>query len=590
VSQSRILIVDDEPANRTLLQRALRKSYEVEVAEDGEQGVNTARTFGPDLIIMDVMMPGIDGYEACAQLKADPDTAGIPVIFLSANDEVVRGFEVGGVDYVLKPMRISELLARIETHLELVRARRELEQRNRELIDIKRGLEDRVAERTAELSDTNERLREEVGIRSMAEERLAYLARHDPHTRLLNVQSFRTELDKHLLEAARGGHAHALIRIELANLEDVNARLGLAAGDDLVSSVANVVRENAPERSIVARVGGAKIAVSAPELDRSKTLRFAENVVRVATGDRFWVWDEAPHPVQVRAAVVVAEAGEQVSADLLLARVDRVSRATHSPVAVYDAGSERSDKVQLLARWAERIRHAVAEDRFVLFHQRIHPLQADEDGEHFEILLRLLDDEGALVPPGVFLPFVEELGFATMVDRWVVKSTMRWLSETKRQVACCSVNLSGQSLNTPAFSEELLDMMRDAPDLAKKLCFEVTETVAIVNIDELSAWISALRELGCRASLDDFGAGFASYGYLKQLPVDYLKIDGQFVKDIETDEVNRALVRSMKDVGHATGKQVIAEFVENQAIADRLREMGVDFAQGWGVHKPAKLE
>jgi len=243
-------------------------------------------------------------------------------------------------------------------------------------------------------------------------------------------------------------------------------------------------------------------------------------------------------------------------------------------------------------QWVSRINKAFDDDRFCLFAQPIIPLDSD-DKKHYELLIRMKEKNSKTIPPGAFLPAAERYSLITKIDTWVVSSAFLLLSEHvdfMSQVDFITINLSGPSLTSDGFQEFLIHEFEKADIDAKKICFEVTETVAISNLNEAISFITKLKGIGCRFALDDFGSGLSSFGYLKNLPVDYLKIDGMFVKDIADDPIDHAMVKSINEIGHVMGMQTIAEFVENDEIKGMLKAIGVDYVQGYGIGKPQPLE
>lgn len=238
------------------------------------------------------------------------------------------------------------------------------------------------------------------------------------------------------------------------------------------------------------------------------------------------------------------------------------------------------------------INQALEENRFQLAFQPIVPTLGRSDGHHYELLLRMEDEIGQLVLPGNFLPAAEHYHLAVKLDRWVVSTALDWLSDNPdhlRNLSLCSINLSGLSLGDVPLLDYLVERLKHRRNLSGKLCFEVTETAAIANFNNALHFIGTLKSIGCRFALDDFGSGLSSFAYLKKLPVDFLKIDGVFVEDIANDPVSLAMVSSINDVGHVMGMETIAEFVENDQILAKLRAIGVNYAQGYGVGKPRPL-
>jgi EAL domain-containing protein (putative c-di-GMP-specific phosphodiesterase class I) len=244
-------------------------------------------------------------------------------------------------------------------------------------------------------------------------------------------------------------------------------------------------------------------------------------------------------------------------------------------------------------QWVERIKQGLAQNRFCLYGQLIVPIGRKEEGLHFETLVRHFDDNGRLIPPGAFLPAAERYGLASTLDRWVITTLFQWMAKKEgflEKLSVCSVNLSGLSLSDETMLAYIYEQFDQWKIPAHKICFEVTETAAIANLSYATNFIHQLQYKGCLFSLDDFGSGLSSFAYLKNLPVDFLKIDGLFVKDILEDNVDLAMVKSINEVGHVMGKKTIAEFVENEKIFNLLKKLGVDYAQGYGIGKPVPLD
>jgi EAL domain-containing protein (putative c-di-GMP-specific phosphodiesterase class I) len=243
-------------------------------------------------------------------------------------------------------------------------------------------------------------------------------------------------------------------------------------------------------------------------------------------------------------------------------------------------------------QWATRINSAVEENRFELYRMPIMALQQEEHGRHYEILLRLRDESGRVVSPDTFMAAADRYGLTPNIDRWVVENVFRWLvsdHDERDSLGVVAINLSGQSLADSKFLPFVIEHLERSGLDATKICFEITETAAIASFAQANRFIQALKQLGCQFSLDDFGTGMSSFGYLKSFPVNYLKIDGGFVRGILSDPIDREMVRSINEIGHLTGKKVIAEYAENAEIINALRDMGIDYAQGYGVAQPSRV-
>ena len=423
---------------------------------------------------------------------------------------------------------------------------------------------------------------------------MSFRATHDTLTGLINRPEFETQLARHLQSAKNEVDEHVLLFLDLDQFKLVNDACGHAMGDELLQQVAKLLGEAVRSRDVLARLGGDEFGILLEHCTADKAMRVAQNICDRMEHFRF-VHDERRFRIGASIGLVPIDS-RWSSAEAILQAADT------SCYADKEAGRNRVhlwfDKdVTMLARhgemqWTTRIEQALDEDRFVLFAQRISPLQGEHDTIHAEVLLRMKDADGSLIPPGAFLPAAERFHLASRVDRWVVKKVIAWMSAlpTLKHVVNISVNLSGQSVGDKAFHRWAIEVMENAgPAICSRLCFEITETAAVTNLADATVFFEHVRERGVRVALDDFGAGASSFGYLKKFPVDYLKIDGQFVRDLLTDSLDEAAVRCFTDVAKVVSVKTVAEFVEAPAVLDRLREMGVDFAQGYLLHKPAPI-
>jgi EAL domain-containing protein (putative c-di-GMP-specific phosphodiesterase class I) len=326
-----------------------------------------------------------------------------------------------------------------------------------------------------------------------------------------------------------------------------------------------------------------------------EALRTAETLREMINEFRF-VWDDRTFRLGVSVGVVpITPATDDVAALL--------QAADSACAAAKEAGRNRvynyqENDIDLMKRrkemqWAARISNALDDNRFELFRQTIQPLQANaEQGAHYELLIRMRDEQGTLIAPGLFIAAAERYGLMTAIDRWVIAQAFRWLvseADERERLSLCSINLSGQSLADEKFLPFVVEQFQKSGLNGAAICFEITETAAIASYSQANRFIHALKEIGCRFALDDFGTGLSSFGYLKHFPVDFLKIDGSFVKEILHDPIDREMVRSINEIGHLTGKKTIAEFAENAEIITMLRGMGIDYAQGYGVAEPKRL-
>ncbi len=421
--------------------------------------------------------------------------------------------------------------------------------------------------------------------------RLSYHASHDILTGLVNRAEFESRLERALKSAKARETSYALCYLDLDQFKIVNDSCGHQAGDALLGQLGALLKSKIRWRDTLARLGGDEFGVLLESCNLEQATETAETL-RVAVGDFKFMWDDRSFRLGVSIGVVPVTAGNEDVAGLL-------SAADSACAAAKEAGRNRihsfeENDIDLQRRrreqqWAARINNALEENRFELYRQTILPLQTPEDGVHYEILLRMRDETGGIIAPGLFIEAAERFSLTPRIDRWVVTNTFRWLvseADERERLAMCSINLSGQSIGDDKFLPFVIEQFQMSGLDATKICFEITETAAIASYSQANRFINALKELGCMFALDDFGTGLSSFGYLKHFPVDFLKIDGSFVKEILHDPIDREMVRSINEIGHLTGKLTIAEFAENDEIIAMLKGMGVDYAQGYGVSQP----
>ena len=424
--------------------------------------------------------------------------------------------------------------------------------------------------------------------------RLSYHASHDILTGLVNRREFENRLERALKSAKARETSYALLYLDLDQFKIVNDSCGHSAGDALLGQLGALLKSKIRWRDTLARLGGDEFGVLLESCSLEEAMQTAE-ALRIAIGDYKFTWDERTFRLGVSIGVVPITADNEDVAALL-------SAADSACGAAKESGRNRihsfqENDIDLMRRrremqWAARINNALEEDRFELFRQTILPLQNEEDGAHYEILLRMRDENGGIISPGLFIEAAERYGITPSIDRWVIRSAFRWLvseADERERLSLCSINLSGQSLGDEKFLPFVIDQFQMSGLDATRICFEITETAAIASYSQANRFINALKELGCKFALDDFGTGLSSFGYLKHFPVDFLKIDGSFVKEILHDPIDREMVRSINEIGHLTGKQTIAEFAENEEIITMLRGMGIDYAQGYGVSEPKRV-
>jgi len=429
-------------------------------------------------------------------------------------------------------------------------------------------------------------------------EQLKYQAKHDALTGLVNRYEFEHRL-KDLLSDSRQNHAqHALLYMDLDHFKVINDTCGHDAGDELLRQLGRVLKTRVAGTDTLARLGGDEFAVLLCNCDLERATTVAHDLHRIINDFRF-VWRDARFGISVSIGVVAIEhSTEDITALLSAADTACYSAKEEGPkhVHVY-----RPDDKEVLRRyqemgWIAKIDKALEEKRFELFYQRIVPISAaagqGSDTDHYELLLRMRDENGKIVRPASFLPAAERYKYATKLDRWVVEFAFQWLVKIPRlldRLSMCSINLSGHSISGNDFLYYLLDQIEKSSIPPSKLCFELTETATITNLVSATELIEELRSRGCRFALDDFGTGLSSFEYLKNLPVDFIKIDGQFIRNIVEDSVNYTMVKSINDIAKVMAKETIAEFVDSEAALETLRGIGIDYAQGNIIAEPKPL-
>ncbi len=424
---------------------------------------------------------------------------------------------------------------------------------------------------------------------------LSYNASHDALTGLYNRLKFEQELDAAWQQAQAGTTQHALCFIDLDRFKVVNDSAGHAAGDLLLRELGTLLRDTVRGSDAVARIGGDEFALLLRDCDLVQAEAVAEKLIASIGAVRF-NWQDRVYDVGASAGIVAITAETRSPAELMSQADVACYTAKHAGrnrAALYRAGSEDVERQYREILMASGLREALEQHRFELHAQPIVATRANgREEQHVELLLRLRDVQGQLISPATFIPAAERFGLMSSIDRWVVRQVLvelvPWLQE--RPQLHVGINLSGNSLSDPDFLPELLELIAASPLDPQRLLFELTETAVINKLSVASALISQVRERGCRIALDDFGAGLSSFTYLKNFRVDFVKIDGSFVRNLDQDPLDRAIVESINQVAHHLGAATIAEFVESRATFELLGTIGVDYAQGYALGKPIPLK
>lgn len=548
-----MIIEDSEDDAQLVIRQLTRGGYDVDCEQvDSAEGVSDAMLHGPwDMVITDHNMPGFDSSSALQIVKEnDPD---VPVIIVSGSigEEVaVEAMQLGANDYIMKD-NLTRLVAAV----------------------------------TRELRETDNRRD-----RRRAEEALHHLAYHDPLTGLPNRTEFEFRLRYAVEHAEQYDQQHVLLYLDLDQFKIINDTCGHAAGDQMLRELGSLLRQPLEDHDSLARVGGDEFCVLLEDCSQERAMEIAR-ALRQIVMDFHFVWGGQTFVLGVSIGLVPISPGNSRSRELMSAAdlaCYNAKEKGRNCIQVYNEDNAELEKRRSEMFWATQLDDALAEDRFVLYKQLIR--QTSDDGAeavHHEFLVRMLDKERKIIAPGVFIPAAERYDRMRAVDRWIIDQAFEYVARkpgSKEDVY--AINLSGGSLGDDSLLEYVIRKLEEKAIEPSKICFEVTETAAISNFAVAMDFMKRIRAVGCRFALDDFGSGLSSFSYLKAMELDYLKIDGGFVRGIVDDTLDRAIVTSIHQIGHAAGIKTIAEFVETDEIREVLRDIGVDYVQGYGIGKP----
>ncbi len=553
----KVLIAEDSEDDALLIVRELRRGgYHPEMRRvDSAAAMRDALEEGGwDLIITDHNMPSFDSGDALRLAREyDPN---VPFILVSGSigEEIaVDAMKAGAHDYVMKD-NLTRLLPAIEREL-----------------------------REAE----NRRAHQE------AQARIRHLAYHDSLTGLINRSEFERRLDEAVHDAREGGRRHTLFYLDLDQFKLVNDSCGHLAGDEMLRRLAKRLRNAIRESDTLARLGGDEFGILLMNCTRATAEPVAQALLDNLR-DYFFVWGD--RSFKVGASIGMVEIDGSRDSYALLSMADMACYAAkdrgRNRFHVYAEGDRELNQRRGEMQWVQRLQRALECDDLVLYWQPIRSLR--DDRVHHEVLLRMRDESGTgVITPDRFIPAAERYNLMPEVDRWVIRHALRRMQRLEaargRQGEVLFVNLSATSLS----DESLVDFIRG--EIAAcglepgRVGFEITETAAIADFDCARELTRRLHEHGCRVSLDDFGTGMSSFSYLKALTVDFIKIDGSFVRRMRQEAVDGAIVEAVNHIAHISGIRTIAEFVEERSVMEHLREVGVDYAQGWAVEKPGPM-
>jgi len=694
---ARILVVDDAPLIRQLLEQVLQRyGYLIELAENGQQAIEVFLQFQPDLILMDADMPVLDGVEACTQIKAFPQAKNLPIIMVTAFVEgkwVDRAYAAGATDYVTKPINLDVLRNRIHYILQAKQAEEALFDEKEKaqitlaaicdgvittnakgeveflnsvaekltgwtteeayglslnqvysLIDentqqpiefpIQRCLQQgqmvelschtvlvhrhhnqhfAIEDSAAPIRDRDGNL---IGVvlvvhdvtenRKMTQE-LTYRAKHDALTGLWNLLEFKTQLNRVLREARDSSSEHALLYMDLDKFKIVNDTCGHEAGDQLLKDVALILQNKvkmqaAGAPAILARLGGDEFGLLLENCSLTSAIELATSLCEQIESYRFF-WKNA----QIEKSIftlgisigLVPLSSQILNLKSALAMADAacyVAKNTgRNQVHIYQEEQTQQPTDQNI-QWVNLINDNLEQEAgFCLFHQSIVSMtsaSASPTRYRYEVLLRMKDAQGQLVPLGAFLSVATRYNLMSSLDLWVIRHLLIWLKchpEHLEKLEVAMLNISGQSLSEQNFSVSMLQLIADAEIPADKLCFEISETTALTNLSGVLYFMTTLKPLGCRFALSNFGSGIGSVTLLKMLPIEFLKIDGAFVKAMTQDIVQQAAVKAINEIAHLMNLQTIAQSVETEELFKKLKQIQVDYVQGYWLSTPQPL-
>ncbi|MDR9435264.1 MAG: EAL domain-containing protein [Thiohalophilus sp.] len=429
----------------------------------------------------------------------------------------------------------------------------------------------------------------DVAVTRQLTREMTWQASHDVLTGLINRSELENRLKKSLDSAHQDNEVHTFLYLDLDQFKVVNDTSGHIAGDELLKQLAFLLQKQVRESDTLARLGGDEFGVLLNRCNTDRALKIA-NKLRDAVNDFRFVWKDKAFDTGVSIGVIEINskshdiAGILSSADIACYAAKDLGR---NRIHVYQPDDEELSQRHHEMQWVTHIKKALEEDRFILYAQSIVPVSPDSPyREHKEVLVRMLDQNNNIVPPFTFIPAAERYNLMPAIDKWVIDNAFFYLQKNPISI---TINISGNSLGDNDFLSHVKHKLHEYQIEPSNICFEITETSAITHLTTAERFIRELKKLGCRFALDDFGSGLSSFTYLKNLSVDYLKIDGSFVKDINDNPIDYVMVKAINEVGHAMGIMTIAEFVENEEILKTLRTIGVDFAQGYGIDRPSPL-
>jgi diguanylate cyclase (GGDEF)-like protein len=580
-----ILIVDDTPDNLRFLSQTLSdRGYKVRSVIDGQMALTVARSACPDLILLDIKMPGLDGYEVCQRLKADQQTRAIPVIFLSALDEAldkVKAFGVGGVDYITKPFQLEEVFTRIENQLSLLSTQKQLQQLNAEL-------EQRVFQRTVQLE-------QEIAERLRVQEKLLQVALNDPLTGLPNRTLLVQRLQEVLSRAQqRSEFLFVLLLLDCDRFKVINNSLGHPVGDQLLVAVARRLESHLRPGNTLARLGGDEFAIL---LDDIESLDQAIRLTEQLQTELEATFKVGQHNIYLNVSIgIVPATGDYEQPEHILRDADTAMYlAKAKGKARYQVFEpDMYDRALQTLNIETDLRQALAIEELVVYYQ---PIVRLVDGQIIgvEALLRWYPKQGGIISPASFIPVAEDSGLIIPIDRWVLyqgcQQLFRWQQQGLSQLPLSiSINLSAKHFAKSDLVAQIDWILRETKLDSRSLNLEITESAIIDNEADALRTLEQLKERQIKLTLDDFGTGFSSLSYLHHFPIDAIKIDRSFVSERGENIANVEIVRSVLNLANSLGIEAIAEGIETAQQLGQLKELGCEYGQGYFFFRPLEAK
>lgn len=581
LKESGILIIEEEAKHTQLIEAILdnfgfTRLLTAQTCEDCHTLLNDGTRRNDqrvDLIIIDMMKHGLDALSLCKNLALQRHIAEIPVLLVSpgiewCDDALIAGLDAGALDIVFKPLQQHNLIPRVLTLLRLKKERDNGHLKQRQL-------------------------ERELAERRIMETRLKFMINHDELTGLCNRQRLEQALDVAILQSGLNGRQSSLVYIDLNHFKAINDLEGHDAGDRLLTTVANILRAHSTASATISRINSDEYAILFEDCNEKTAFDYAKSIRQGIDMLQFRV-DNRKYHVAASFGIVAIKPGLWSSSSDILGSADKAcyeaKKKGRNSIHLFDKKDNKFDILREDAYWVPRIREALASSRLRLLFQPVMDI-GNNRIDRFEALIRMIDDNNEMITPDNFIPVAERNGLIQKIDLWVINRVFEMLATSVkvRKDISFNINLSSHAFHENKFLQSVKSKLVQTGIDAKRITFEITETAAVTNYKKGRDMLHKLRELGFRIALDDFGSGFNSFSHLKQLPIDYIKIDGSFITNLMNDVTDQTLVKSITEIARKLGKKTVAEFVLNLETLDKLKSYGVDYAQGYFIGKPEDL-